>query len=112
LYAFIEFRIKPFQLETENVFDFLATVMILLTFAESFWAENFVFMLNSAIPPGFYVVLVLNIGFLVTLIVAVAWPLIRDFLQWFKGRLRPRAVELLTKRSRSCNEKKMLHAIL
>jgi Leucine-rich repeat (LRR) protein len=90
-YAILQFLLKPFKHELENVFDLLATLVILFSYAENFWAERFVDMRNDFIPAGFYVVLVLSMLFLIALIVATCWPFVIFVKQWMTKKCSKRS---------------------
>lgn len=86
VYSLVQFRVRPFANEMENLFDLMATLIIMLTFAENVWAESAENAQNS-VPVGLYFTFALNMLYLLALILAVMWPLILSFFYWTKRRM-------------------------
>jgi hypothetical protein len=108
LYGVVQFRMRPFRNEFENLFDWLATVLIMLTFAENFWAQQLVTLIGSDIPAGFYVVFALNCLFVISLITAVMWPLITSLLVWVKRKCTKHSIHEMRGFSESLSDFEVL----
>ncbi len=76
---------QPFLLNLENLFDALGVIVIVVTFGVNLVAEK-IAEVSHVIPAGFYVVLLLNIGFVVSLCFVALWPVFQSCVILFKRR--------------------------
>ena len=96
LYSIVQFAARPFVNHTENFFDLLASVLITLTYSEGFWATQHE---SENVPAGYFVVLTINVLYVVALVVATAWPLLIALKEWIQKRRKRQEISFLELRS-------------
>jgi hypothetical protein len=69
----VQFTKSPFLFKMENTFDLMATVTLLITYAVNLWSKSYE---SEDISPAFYVVVVLNGLYVISLVAFAILPLV------------------------------------